>query len=198
MFWPFAKRGTRVDAVQAPELPVQLPIDLTVFAKNDACIKLWLPEKLTLALDAMSATHSMSRPDVLRSLLFEHVYGRPALDQLKEWKRKKDAEEARRLEQTKTDEPHIQYSPKDEVRYSQRRVTADFLGKSREDLKLWLPAPLKAELEQLANAETLGLSDYLRKTLVRILLGESFHHQWRAAIGTLPDEVKRFEESQII
>ena len=198
MWWPFATRGTRVDAVQSSKLPVKLPDDLAVFAKNDACIKLWLPEKLTQALDAMSATHGMSRPDVLRSLFFEHVYGRPALDQLKEWKRKKDAEEEQRLEQSRIDDVGIQFCPSSEVQFSTRRVTAEFLGKSHEDLKLWLPSPLKSELDQLAKSENFGLSDYLRKTLVRILLGESFHHQWRAAIGTLPEEVRRFEEGQNI
>jgi hypothetical protein len=198
MFWPFAKRGTRVDAVQATALPIKLPADLAVFAKNDACIKLWLPEKLTQALDAMSATHSMSRPDVLRSLLFEHVFGRPALDQLKEWKRNKDAEEAgarhRAAETSVTHEAKLS-PPRD---LSERAITTQLLGKSVEDFKLWLPAPLKTDLERLAKSETFGLSDYLRKTLVRILLGEKIHHQWRAAIGTLPEEVRRFEEGPSI
>ena len=54
MWWPFAKRGTRVDAPIKLDLPVPLPGDLSVFARNDACIKLWLPEKLTQALEQMS------------------------------------------------------------------------------------------------------------------------------------------------
>ena len=45
----------------------------------------------------------------------------------------------------------------------------------------------------MATLESLELSDYLRKTLVRVLLGESFHHRWRAMVGKLPDEVRRFE-----
>jgi hypothetical protein len=90
--WPFARRGTRVDAVTQPALPVAPPTDLAASGVNDASIKVWLPEKLTTALEALSATHEMSRPDVLRWLLFEHVYGRPALDNLKAWKREKDAE----------------------------------------------------------------------------------------------------------
>jgi hypothetical protein len=43
--------------------------------------------------------------------------------------------------------------------------------------------------------EELGLSDYLRKTLVRILLGEAFHHHWQQAIGKLPGEVMAFEST---
>lgn len=191
MWWPFAKRGTRIDAALAGSLPIVLPDDLSVFGINDACIKLWLPEKLTLALDSLSASHGMSRPDVLRQLLFEHIYGRPALEQLKDWKRRKDEV----LRQ------HAQAAPPPEAKFSrprapaERTITAQLLGKSVEDFKLWLPCPLKAELEKLAALEELGLSDYLRKTLVRILLGESFHHKWRAAVGKLPEEVRKFEQS---
>ena len=99
MWWPFAKRGTRVDAPIKLDLPVPLPGDLSVFARNDACIKLWLPEKLTQALEQMSGATGQSRPDVLRWLLFEHVYGRPAFETLKAWKQQRDLEERRRLEQ---------------------------------------------------------------------------------------------------
>ena len=193
MWWPFAKRGTRVDAPIKLDLPVPLPGDLSVFASNDACIKLWLPEKLTQALAQLSGATGQSRPDVLRWLLFEHVYGRPAFETLKAWKQQRDLEELRRREA-------MIEAPLGEVRFSPRRsisaertVTAQLLGKSVEDFKLWLPTALKQELQTLANLESLELSDYLRKTLVRVLLGESFHHRWRTMVGKLPDEVRRFE-----
>jgi len=189
MWWPFAKRGTRIDAAPLPALTVLPPAELGAFANNEASIKLWLPDKLVQGLDTLSAAHEMSRPDVLRWLLFEHVYGRPALEQLKEWKRRKDAEPARLQEVTAC----IQESPK-AAESTERRITTQLLGKSLEGLKLWLPVLLKTELENLARAEALGLSDYLRKTLVRILLGESFHHQWRSAVGKLPAEVLAFEQ----
>ncbi|MCX7144196.1 MAG: hypothetical protein NT123_24800 [Proteobacteria bacterium] len=196
MQWPFAKRGTRVDAVTESALPLALPADLAAFSVNDACIKLWLPEKLVVALDALSATHEMSRPDVLRWLLFEHAYGRPALERLKAWKRKRDAEEARRQEALPA-VGRAQFSPKQPT-LSERQITTRLLGKSVEDCKLWLPLPLKSELEALAKAEALGISDYVRKTLVRMLLGETFHHQWQAAIGKLPEEARQFEQEQIV
>ena len=189
MWWPFAKRGTRIDAAPPRALTVLPPAELGAFAVNDASIKLWLPEKLVQGLDTLGAAHGMSRPDVLRWLLFEHVYGRPALEHLKEWARQKDAEEERHQAARLS----IQQSPKS-TEPSERKITAQLLGKSLEDLKLWLPGLLKTDLEKLASAENLGLSDYLRKTLVRILLGESFHHQWRSAVGKLPAEVLAFEQ----
>ncbi len=197
MWWPFAQRGTRIDTAPAVRLIVEPPTDLGAFAVNNACIKLWLPEKLIHGLDTMSAAHGMSRPDVLRWLFFEHVYGRPALERLKEWKHQKDAEEAQRLERARAGVSDLMYSPKTAAP-SERRITTHLLGKSIEDFKLLLPAPLKAELGKIAKAEDLGLSDYLRKTLVRILLGEGFHHQWRAAVGKLPAEAQQFEQDQTI
>ena len=194
-FWPFAKRGSRVDAVTEPALPAALPTDLAAFSRNDACIKLWLPEKLITALDALSATHEMSRPDVLRWQLFEHLYGRPALDRVRAWKREKEAGEARRQE-ARSASGGARFSPKQPTP-SERQITTQLLGKSVEDCKLWLPSPLKSELENLAKAEGLGLSDYVRKSLIRILLGETFHHRWQAAIGKLPDEVRQFEQDPI-
>jgi hypothetical protein len=197
--WPFSKRGSRVDEVPTQSLPMTLPADLSVFGTNDAVIKLWLPEKLTLSLDRLSSTQSMSRPDVLRWLLFEHVYGRPALEQLKAWKRQRDAEaaEARRVAADRVVDSDAQFSPARSF-VAERTITAQLLGKSVEDFKLWLPSPLKVQLDTLAKMESLGISDYLRKTLVRILLGEVFHHQWRQAVGKLPEEVRLFESSQEI
>lgn len=194
--WPFSSRGSRVDAAPRLSLPAPLPPDLSVFGTNDVAIKLWLPEKLTLSLDAMSGCQGMSRPDVLRWLLFEHVYGRTALEQLKDWKRKKDAESAE-ARQRAAQQPvgfEAKLSPQ-RADPSERTITARLLGKSVQDIKLWLPSPLKLQLEALAKMEDLPISDYLRKTLVRILLGEAFHHRWRTAVGKLPKEVQRFEQS---
>ena len=191
MWWPFAKRGNRIDAYPAAVLPLPLPEELGVFGVNNACVKLWLPETLVQALDALSTAHGMSRPDVLRHLFFEHVYGRSALERLKEWKRQKDAEEAEARRRVSEQRPEVKYSPPRIP--SERAITTQLIGKSYEDFKLWLPAPMKNQLTTLAGMEELGLSDYLRKTLVRILLGEAFHHQWRKAVGKLPEEARRFE-----
>lgn len=206
--WPFSSRGSRGNGKSLDVLPVVLPTDLSVFGNNNACIKLWLPEKLTVTLDSLSDTHGMSRPDVLRWLLFEHVYGRAAFEQLREWKRRQEelkrqrvAEWERKRQEALARQPNEAAVPQYDVKFSPARfhepspraITATLLGKSVEDFKLWLPQPLRDELVRLAAIETLSLSDYLRKTLVRILLGESFHHRWQQAIGKLPAEVSAFE-----
>ena len=181
--WPFKSRSSRVITSPTKVNIPALPEDLSKFAKNDTSIKLWLPERLIVALDELSFTTEMSRPDVLRCIFFEHVYGRPAINRLIEWKRINDLA---------MDLGEATFSPK-RKQPSEREVTIEMIGKSKEDFTLHLPSPLKDELIKLSKLEMLDLSDYLRKTLVRILLGEVFHHQWRDAIGKLPDEVQRFE-----
>lgn len=201
--WPFSSRGTRGNGKSIEVLPLVLPKDLSVFGRNDACIKLWLPEKLTDALDALSNTHDMSRPDVLRWLFFEHVYGRAAFEQLRAWKRRQDelaeqraAELERQRRAQRVEDAEVRLSSLRLGGDSPRFITATMLGKSIDDFKFWLPTPLKNELAKLAGIEGMGLSDYLRKTLVRILLGEAFHHNWQRAIGKLSAEIVEFEKKQ--
>jgi len=191
--WPFSNRGSRAGVNHSDERVLAiLPRDLSVFARNDACIKLWLPEKLAIAVDQLSLSTETSRPDVLRWLFFEHIYGRPALNRLSLWKKEQDEIE-RRKRQLQSDMPSLSLSPVRTPVPSARSVNAQLLGKSVEDFKLWLPEVIKVELERLAKAEHHGLSDYLRKVLIRLLLGEVFYVQWSQAIGQWPNSVKQFE-----
>ncbi len=186
--WPFAKRGARIDT-ELHRQDLDAPLDFRAFAVNDACVKLWLPERLTKALDRLSAEHDTSRPDVLRRLFFEHVYGMESFDELCEWKRRRD-EEAKLAVLI---EERFDYASGD--RFSPRRNTIDMFGKATEDFKLWLPSPIHKELVTLAQADGMGLSDYLRKSLVRILLGERIYLDWQKAIGAVPDEWRSYESS---
>lgn len=72
--WPFATRGSRFLGDAAVRHPSRL--DPRDFARNDAVIKLWLPENLLAAIDVLCSEHDASRPDVLRRILFEHAFGR--------------------------------------------------------------------------------------------------------------------------
>jgi len=186
--WPFTKRGARVNTVDSVS-PSSL--DYAAFARNEACLKLWLPESITRALDRVSVAHDASRPDVLRALLFEHVYGRQELDGLIAWKRQQDAEARRALE---ADEGRMLREPQAEYGGIPERIASiELFGKATEDIKLWLPQLLKDDLGLLAKQERMRLSDYIRKALVRMLLGEKRHQQWRAAIGQVPADIHHVE-----
>jgi len=62
--------------------------------------------------------------------------------------------------------------------------------------ELWLPRPLHEELSSLAKLERAGLSDYLRKTLVRKLLGERVFLNWQIAIEAVPPEWQAYESAE--
>lgn len=187
--WPFSTRGARIDTEES--LP---PLDLTtldfnLFRSNDACLKLWLPEKLTTTLDRMSTVHESSRPDVLRRLFFEHVYGIEVFMALVAWKKQQDDEtlKARSVVMNKVFE----------IKRSTRRTNIETFGKATEDFKFWLPSPLKRELQILSKTSQLGVSDYLRKTLVRLLFGERAYMNWQMAIGAIPVEWLEIESNDL-
>jgi len=183
--WPFAKRGARESTIESA-LPSQL--DYPQFEVDDVWIKIWLPEKLTQALERLSAAHDASRPDVLRALLFEHVYGRQELEALIAWKQRRDKKAAAFMVR----EPQVPYPALE----GKRSVSIDLFGKATEDIKLFLPRRLKAEIVTLAKTDGLGVSDYVRKTLVRMLLGEMVHQQWQTAIGNVSADVRQAEAEE--
>ena len=168
-------------------------MDFAAFADNDVYIKLWLPERLTDALDRLSAKHDSSRPDLLRRIFFVHVYGVEVFEALVEWKRRQD-EVLPAILMSRRRGPVMAGEPK--MQFSNRSITIEKFGKASEDFKLWLPNPLKREIELLAKADELGVSDYARKTLVRVLLGERVFLDWQMAIGEIPQEWVEFESDQ--
>ena len=175
--WPFAKRGARANSAPTP---APSSLDYAAFADNGARIKIWVPEILDQALNQLSVDHDESKPDVLRALLFEHAYGRLALEGLIAWKRRQDGGIFR--------ESVLPYGTT-----PPRTAFVELFGKSTEDISLDLPRPLKDTLVSLATHDGMGLSDYVRKTLVRMLLGEKRHQQWREAIGDVPAQQQRTE-----
>jgi hypothetical protein len=173
MIWPFAARGARA-ALVLPEVEDLPPFD--DFLVNDAVLKLWLPAKLAARVDWLSAHHGSSRPDILRSLLFEHVYGRVALRHLEIFARK-------RAEELAVETPMFsrRQTLDDDAKHKPRNVDLDMLGKSDEDFKLHLPRRLKGDLEALARAHHSTASQYTRGALIMHLLGGKFHSKWSVA-----------------
>jgi predicted DNA-binding protein len=173
--WPFAARGARADTA-LPDID-DMPA-LEAFVENDTIIKVWLPTKLSERIDWLSVQLGASRPDVLRGLLFEHVYGRVALRQLEEFARRKSETPAIWFSKRVLD------SPADE---KPRQVNLAMLGKATDDFKLHLPARLKTDLADLSKFHGITVSHYIRKALVLVLMGERFHSEWQLALGKLEE-----------
>ena len=173
--WPYAKRGTRFYGDVDERFPSKLVDEF--FDINDTAIKLWLPERLLAGLDVLSCESGVSRPDVLRALLFMHVYGRVEFMHL-----------LRRISSN-----DVQEEPRFSIARLRRRATArairvQYLGKSKDDLKLELPRPLKQSLESLAQRSNEGLSPYIRRILARELLPESEYLDWQDAEAAATEE----------
>lgn len=181
--WPYQSRGATQKAQESASAAADPILDFNRFASNGAYIKVWLPERIESALDRLSVDQRSSRPDVLRAILFQHVYGALTCEQFLEWKRKHDEQYFYQSAVPDLDAPL----------FSRGRASMDALGKSTSNLKFWLPATLKEDLAGIAASNALGISDYVRLTLARILLGEKSVATWLRANQDLPDGVQANE-----
>lgn len=138
--WPYKTRGSRFMGDIQEIAPSRLAA--RTFRANDSAIKLWLPDKLLAAIDVLCDVHDTSRPDVLRALLFGHAFGYVELALL-----------IRRASEPSPDRQDVLFSARRSQRadWPRREINAHYLGKATEDVKLFIPADLKAELAYLAE-----------------------------------------------
>lgn len=196
--WPFSSRSSQHGTI-APA-PKGLP-DCNEFEQNDRKVKVWLPQVLVDRVNWLSKTRDASRPDVIRALLFEHLYGRVAYEALVRYAADKRTEAALTLaRQTQpaswsTILEGASYSG--DIRQSTRRSTQvdlEWLGKSIDDLDVKLPSRMKVDLEEVAARHHLTASSYVRKMLVLQLLGEPIHTSWQKAVGAVSKDVLQIEK----
>lgn len=163
--WPFSTRGTRM-STQANFQPLE-PLDPRQFSEDDAVIKIKLTEPVSAAIDLISLENGNSRPDVVRAILFEHIYGAAALVQFAEWRREQWADE---------DDYMAVHALSADTR---RNANFDTMGKANEDFKLHLPEIMRTDLERLAEATEQSLSAYCRRVLVAHLFGVRHVMRWQ-------------------
>ncbi len=197
--WPFSSRGSQARTI-APE-PKGLP-NFKDFEKSDVNLKVWLPQILVDRVNWLSKVRDVSRPDVIRALLFEHLYGRVAYDAFVKHVAQERAEvelalARRNLSATTrpfnlasvTDGGNVLLSPSRDT-----QIDLKHIGKSIDDIDVALPRQLKIDLEVLALKYRLSASSYVRKMLVLQLLGEQVHTTWQDAIGAIPKDVPTIEK----
>lgn len=176
--WPFSTRKPRVESAETL-LNQNADYNFALYANNGDYIKLWLSEKLSNSLDIIGVHQGVSRPDVLRWIFFEHVHGRALFVGLVEYRKRLSEEELNNLPS---------FCRKQPPEETERAVNLQFLGKSNENIKLWLPAQLKIELTSLAEAHKQPLSNYLRSILVGHLFGHKFYQEWQSALEATHQE----------
>lgn len=182
--WPYSTHSSQYGVI-APK-PNDWP-DFDTFEKSDASLKVWLPQILIDRINWVSKQHEVSRPNVVRALAFENVYGRVAYEALIAHVASKRAPQS--MPNTSGSIDQLLHS---NIRPSRRRGTPQdlvSLGKSDEDITITLPKKLKTDLTQLATLHKLTPSSYVRKLLVLHLLGEHVHSHWQQALGVLPTDL---------
>jgi hypothetical protein len=186
--WPYSTRSSQYGVI-APK-PQDWP-DFDAFERSEASLKVWLPQILIDRINWVSKQREVSRPDIVRALAFENVYGRVAYEAL-------IAHVAAKKNPYSLPSPSgsIDQLLHGDIRRSRQRTTQqdlEHLGKSDEDITITLPKKLKADLTQLAVLHKLTASSYVRKLLVLHLLGELVHSQWQKALGNLPADLNALE-----
>ncbi len=186
--WPYSTHSSQYGVI-APK-PEDWP-DFDDFEKADASLKVWLPQILIDRINWVSKQRDVSRPNVIRALAFENVYGRVAYEALITHVAAK--KNPRALPSTSGSIDQLLHG---DIRPSRQRTTQQargHSGKSDEDISITLPKKLKADLTQLATLHKLTPSSYVRKLLVLHLLGERVHSQWQKALGNLPADLRVLE-----
>lgn len=158
--WPFSTRGATKKAREQAKPCEPKPVDFDEFASNDTYIKVALPELVDSVIDTLSTRHESSRPDVVRATLFRHLYGSLAYDDFLVWKR----EAATHKAAEGNTGPLL--SPK-------RGISLYDIGKSTSNIKYWIPARMKEDLQTVASSSGQTLSVYVRLLLIRDFLGDT-------------------------
>ena len=186
--WPYSTRSSQYGVI-APK-PKDWP-DFDAFEKSDSSLKVWLPQILIDRINWVSKQREVSRPDIVRALAFENVYGRVAYEALiAHVAAKKNPHSIPNASGS------IDQLLHGNIRPSRQRTTQqdlEHLGKSDEDLTITLPKKLKDDITQLAKLHKLTASSYVRKLLVLHLLGELVHSQWQKALGNFPADLDDLE-----
>ena len=180
--WPYPLRKSRISTPE--KIPAELP-SFGEYKHDDAAISVWLSQRLVDGLNWLSTTLDVSRPEVFKALIFEHLHGRVAYEafivhvQKLQRAKDQDADRLRTLREGVSD-PWTSANPGDSqnIKMSPRRETPEdlrFVGKSTENFKLVLPLKMKQELAEVAAKHRLPMSHYVRKMLVQQLLGERLH-----------------------
>jgi hypothetical protein len=186
--WPYSTHSSQYGVI-APK-PQDWP-DFDDFEKADASLKVWLPQILIDRINWVSKQREVSRPNVVRGLAFENVYGRVAYEALIAHVAAK--KNSHSMPNTSGAIDQLLHG---NIKKSVRRTTQqdlEYIGKSDEDITITVPKKLKVDLIQLANLHKLTPSSYVRKLLVLHLLGEQVHSQWQKALGNLPADLRVLE-----
>lgn len=130
------------------------------FEECDVALKFWLPESVEKKIDQMCSFQDTSASDLIRQILFIQLYGRYDLFGLIE--RQNDTYMLR---------------PKPEIKFCLKRDESSDppppleLEKNLADVKVWVPARMKGDIQALARQAGKKPSLYVREVIFTHLFG---------------------------
>lgn len=178
MWWFVKSRAEKPDVdpvrqerYRKEKLLLELAPDLSErLLPANVAIKIWLPELVARTIKWMANYEGQSQSEWLRRLLVAYLYGRVALA-------------AQRLREENRDD--IRFSRKAVDRTQGRWVyLVPQLGKNTVAFKLWVSEQMRDDLQVLADHAQVGLSPFVRETIISDLLGRA----------SLPERPKMFAE----
>lgn len=148
----------------APDLSRRLQSD-------DVAIKIWLPQTVANTVRWFADYEGESQSGWLRQRLIEYTYGRVAAF-------------GHTLRKRRLAEGAIRFSRQAVDRGSGRWVyLVPQLGKNTVAFKLWMSSQMREDLQVLADHAQVGLSPFVRETIIGDLLGR----------GSLPERPQMFD-----
>jgi predicted DNA-binding protein len=143
-----------------PDIPYSIKLSGRDYDQLDICdsaIKFWLPETVEKKIDEMCSFQDTSASDLIRQILFIHLYGRYDLFGLIE--RQNHTYQLNSL-------------PKFSLRSIDHLVPLPIpIEKNIADVKVWVPAKMKEDILMLAKDAGKKPSAYVRETIITHLFG---------------------------
>lgn len=151
------------DQTRPVEVPVEYRIKLSgrsyeELDECDAALKFWLPESVEKKIDEMCSLQDTTASDLVRQILFIHLYGRYDLFGLVE---------------RKSYTFQLNQVPRYSLAWSESNTDAPAapVEKSIADLKVWIPAKMKADIQMLAKKAGKKPSLFVRQVIITHLFG---------------------------
>lgn len=148
---------------------------------TDAAVNFWLPDSVLNAADALGKELELTRSDIIRNILFLHLYGRVFYEDClaqENWKARwrdaghfDDAIMFSRSAPPKTDQVGGGQPKSPEPAARSAYIAA--YGKSVKSIKVWLPSVMRDHLEQINESKNNALAETLRRVLTTDLLGRA-------------------------
>lgn len=158
------KDETRKSSKRPDHMISMLTRDYRKFISRDVAIKLWLPESVEQKMEEVATLFDCSVSDLIRQILFVHLYGRYDFLGLVE---REDPKKQKASGETTPQEYGVSYSfpniaaalnPPDDI-------------KSIAGFKVWVPDKMKWHLTKLAEQHRMSMSAYAREVIMTHLLG---------------------------